>query len=228
VSEALAWIAKYYPTFVDTTAAGNTITYRFKLNSDELRLKIQQRMRRYVPHIISPTNPPTPTEILGFYEEPEDFTSETHNIVFIGRDTLDAWINSLSTAHSSFPIMTNIALLDALNIQPFVYKARNGNLYIVQNMKRFGDSDFGRALFVAATWVAFRINRGPSSRGVIDVAKPVFEGVNGYVVYGIGAEKAGLVPIRMLGVQPDKPYAEVIEYGAGGAYAALLPLVASS
>lgn len=145
----------------------------------------------------------------------EDFIHSRRTAVFIGESDMRTWLNSLDKLSFKNIIIENeLNISNGLRIEPYLYNAPTGNIYVIQNVV---GGDKLRAINVAYNWYVNKINSGHSSDPFKDVNNvPIF------VVYGISP---ALSPVVIENHAGDSiQYLQLLSYGKDQ-FAAMLPLL---
>jgi len=145
----------------------------------------------------------------------EDFIHSRRTAVFIGEADMRTWLNSLDKLSFKNIIIENeLNISNGLRIEPYLYNAPTGNIYMIQNVV---GGDKLRAINVAYNWYVNKINTGHSSDSFKDVNNvPIF------VVYGISPALSPVVIENHAG--DSTQYLQLLSYGKDQ-YAAMLPLL---
>ena len=208
VNDALLWLSQTYPSFA--TAGG------LRIESTELWRRVVQRVVNYARHLTPWT--PTPRQLVGLFDTPEEFESRPYTVVFTSREALDSWIRTSDRGVGSgapFTIQSRLNAASWTSITPPIYRTQHNTLYLIQNM-RIGH--INNALYVSWVWLTRRRNLGRDAVAQIDLDLS-----SGYVIYGLD-EGGHLVTREAPGAREGTDYLEVLEYSPD-LYAAVLPLV---
>lgn len=206
VEEALSLMTEEVPTMF---SRGKIIFY-----SSGFAQKMRQHLEEFYyltsPLPIQPIFPglvedwTLPTEIDNYYREASDFRSQDAVAVFIGETDFFSWLSSISRpSHNSIVIKNKLDISLGLLDEPYIYLDTSGKIYLIQNV--IGGS-FDRAINVAATWLAARVNLGL-------FADPYTEKLPVHVIYSISASSH-------LAISEDRSfdspvYLEILLYGEG-------------
>lgn len=99
-----------------------------------------------------------PESIQNFYNSSKDFEPQPHVTIFVGREELRKWINSVEMGEIIHKIHKKITSELSLSTEPFIVQdSEDGKIYYIQNVA--GGSK-ARALNVSRMWTTQRINGG--------------------------------------------------------------------
>jgi hypothetical protein len=142
------------------------------------------------------------------FETLQDFKSEPNQLLFIGKKSLENWIDK----NSSVDADTISISLFPKNREPYFYHnymIKSGKLMLIQNTK---STDLNSALFISREWYHTKINLGYDAKhDNIDTSS-----LN-YKIYTINGEKN-----KVRGQTKNTFKATVLDYGDDQGFAALL------
>ena len=133
---------------------GKIVFYNRTSSVDEVGFgdKMVEWLRRKVQLIVGlEKNQPIPTDIQNYYTSSKDFLQQPFVSVFVGKDELKKWLDSIATSAQMHQIhQKEITPTLALSTEPFIFQdSKDNKIYYIQNV--LGGSKM-RALNVGRMW----------------------------------------------------------------------------
>ena len=145
-----------------------------------------------------------PRLLHGILTQESDFKARTNEIIFVGKDRINSWINLVSNPdYMSIEIHRSIQIgVTDIKQSPYVYTSKDGKIYIIQNTY---SKSLRSAIQVAYSWSVTKLNIGYSR--VNDYTEPELPP---YKVYQITAD--GQLEVQSDNSNGSVEYLRVLNY----------------
>lgn len=167
VHSALRYIARYAPTLVHNDA--------IVMYNETFKQHMVGDLERYMLATYNDLNMELSTEIINQYVTESDFTRGPGVEIFINASDLDHWLRDHIKPVDTIDISDKLTLDKAMTIIPYLYRAIDEKIYIVQNP---ADGSLSTSCAIGAKWNASKYNPGPYV-GSVSGTLP------NHVIYGI-------------------------------------------
>jgi hypothetical protein len=139
-----------------------------------------------------------------------DFKSQPNVILFINDRDFRFWLITKSTRLNLSVIRSTINLSYVLSTEPYLYKAPNNTIYLIQNVIT---GDRNKAIDIAEEWRVNKRNRGYYIVASSGIERP-------YRLYGISL--ADTISLQEDHTNGSPDYVEILTYNDNNQFAAML------
>lgn len=202
IKEALIHIGKY---------SSVATSERFRFHDQKMLDSIREYVVKY-DMIMSGSAPLIYDSIDAYYEYESDFTKHKSNLIFVGVNNMNRWINHIMTTKEKiFDLRMKLDLGISRLLEPRAYISPTNKMWLIQNS--YGGSLEG-SLAIAENWRKTFVNTGPHTPAIVQIPS--------HYIYAIG-ESGDLVAIED-NTDGSEQYLNIIKYSERR-YGALLPLL---